>query len=335
MQETDVTDKNWDIQVNGGNLKFYEVNDARSVFSEKVTFEAGGNVGIEVTDPTQKLDVGGNVRIRGTVSEEGISNNKTYRYRTGNSSSWSGGTKAAKFGRFYWTPAHWSSTAPVAKITIQSKYYTGVSRTYMVQAGYQDDNVVINQLEVNDLDTRTALLVGPKTSAGYNYAGQPVYYVDLSMVFASYMWGWAQVESQVPFLTANPTTTWGGIVMDATLTQPNTSVTFPASYPTFVAGNVGIGTTSPAQKLHIKSTTSGPTGIIIENTNNSQSLDLDFWSNGGSAQGRIRYEEGSGSFAISPNVGTPNAMYINYSNKVGIGTTSPAARLDLDRKSVV
>ena len=43
MQETDVTDKNWDIQVNGGNLKFYEVNDARSVFSEKVTFEAGGN----------------------------------------------------------------------------------------------------------------------------------------------------------------------------------------------------------------------------------------------------------------------------------------------------
>jgi hypothetical protein len=94
-------------------------------------------------------------------------------------------------------------------------------------------------------------------------------------------------------------------------------------------GNVGIGTDSPQQKLHIKSTTSGPTGIIIENTNNAQSLDLDFWSNGGSAQGRIRYEEGSGAFAISPNVGDPNAMYINYSNNVGIGMTTPQAKLHI------
>ena len=59
MQETDVTDKNWDIQVNGGNLKFYEVNDARSVFSEKVTFKAGGNVGIGTTSPTSPLEISG------------------------------------------------------------------------------------------------------------------------------------------------------------------------------------------------------------------------------------------------------------------------------------
>ena len=59
MQETDVTDKNWDIQVNGGNLKFYEVNDARSVFSEKVTFKAGGNVGIGETDPKAPLNIKG------------------------------------------------------------------------------------------------------------------------------------------------------------------------------------------------------------------------------------------------------------------------------------
>ena len=59
MKETDVTDKNWDIQLNGGNLKFYEVNDARSVFNEKVTFKAGGNVGIATTDPSAKLEVSG------------------------------------------------------------------------------------------------------------------------------------------------------------------------------------------------------------------------------------------------------------------------------------
>ena len=67
MQETDVTDKNWDIQVNGGNLKFYEVNDARSVFSEKVTFKAGGNVGIGATGPTQKLQLGVNGSLADSI----------------------------------------------------------------------------------------------------------------------------------------------------------------------------------------------------------------------------------------------------------------------------
>ena len=57
MKETNVTDKNWDIQLNGGNLKFYEVNDARSVFNERVTFTPSGNVGIGDTSPSFKLDV--------------------------------------------------------------------------------------------------------------------------------------------------------------------------------------------------------------------------------------------------------------------------------------
>ena len=92
-------------------------------------------------------------------------------------------------------------------------------------------------------------------------------------------------------------------------------------------GNVGIGTDSPAQKLHIKSTTSGPTGIIIENTNNAQSLDLDFWNNAGAVQGRIRYNEGGGTFSFFPNASVTSAMEILYNGNVGIGTTSPNQKL--------
>jgi len=92
-------------------------------------------------------------------------------------------------------------------------------------------------------------------------------------------------------------------------------------------GNVGIGTTSPQHLLHLKSTISGPTGIIIENTNNAQSLDLDFWNNAGAAQARIRYNEGAGSFDFLPNVGAGTAMTMLYGGNVGIGTTTPFEKL--------
>ena len=93
-------------------------------------------------------------------------------------------------------------------------------------------------------------------------------------------------------------------------------------------GKVGIGTTEPKHLLHLKSTISGPTGIIIENTNNAQSLDIDFYNNANAAQGRIRYNEGAGSFDFSPNVGASSpAMTMLYGGNVGIGTADPASKL--------
>jgi len=97
-------------------------------------------------------------------------------------------------------------------------------------------------------------------------------------------------------------------------------------------GNVGIGTTNPAALLHIRSTSFGDTGIIIENTNNAQNLDIDFYGNSGAgfvgaAQGRIRYQEGAGSIEINPNVATDAPFKILYDGNVGIGTTSPGIRL--------
>ena len=106
-----------------------------------------------------------------------------------------------------------------------------------------------------------------------------------------------------------------------------------ASVETMVldGGNVGIGTTAPAALLHLKSTANaaGPS-LIFENTNNAQSMNIDFWNNGGAVQSRIQYAEGPASFNFIPNTSNNNsALYIAYDGKVGIGTASPKARVHI------
>lgn len=99
-------------------------------------------------------------------------------------------------------------------------------------------------------------------------------------------------------------------------------------------GKVGIGTSSPAALLHLKSTanTAGPS-IIFENTNNAQAMNIDYYSNAGSVQSRIQYAEGPASFNFIPNVSNSNsALYIAYDGKVGVGgNTNPTSTLDLTK----
>tara|TARA_R100000231_G_scaffold29241_1_gene25986 strand:- start:2293 stop:4302 length:2010 start_codon:yes stop_codon:yes gene_type:complete len=95
---------------------------------------------------------------------------------------------------------------------------------------------------------------------------------------------------------------------------------------------VGIGAVSPASKLHIKNTASEDTAIILENTNNAQNLNIDYYSNAGSVQSRINYAEGPASWNFIPNTSNGNsALYINYSGNIGIGETSPSAKLHIKK----
>ena len=96
------------------------------------------------------------------------------------------------------------------------------------------------------------------------------------------------------------------------------------------SGKVGIGTSSPASKLHIKNTASEDTAIILENTNNAQNLNIDYYNNAGAVQSRINYAEGPAAWNFIPNTSNGNsALYIAYDGKIGIGTTSPNRTLNL------
>ncbi len=119
----------------------------------------------------------------------------------------------------------------------------------------------------------------------------------------------------------------------------------------FTGGNVGIGTTSPAAKLNVSTSslwgTAVTDAITIDNTgsagdvNSEHSLGRIRWrTNGviGASIDAIRDTPGAGhnvDIAFSTNTGgsgtsTVERMRINYNGNVGIGTTSPSNTLDVN-----
>ena len=77
-------------------------------------------------------------------------------------------------------------------------------------------------------------------------------------------------------------------------------------------GNVGIGTTSPGSRLHIETASSNPLRMVR--------------TSGG---GNFGFEIGSGTIGLYDYTNTTYRWYINSSGNVGIGTTSPVAKLDI------
>ena len=104
----------------------------------------------------------------------------------------------------------------------------------------------------------------------------------------------------------------------------NIGLQFAASEFNFITGNVGIGTDSPAEKLH------------VENGN----IRLKSNSDGNNGILRLYDAAGTESGQIYPAAGdlrlyTPNDIIMSPTGNVGIGTTTPAAALDIKHASAL
>ena len=87
--------------------------------------------------------------------------------------------------------------------------------------------------------------------------------------------------------------------------------------------NLGIGTTSPAELLHIQDSNTGRTGIAIDNTStNGRTYIL-------GSTGSVGSGADPGSFIIRDGDASSNRFVINSSGNVGIGTTSPGNKLEV------
>ena len=106
--------------------------------------------------------------------------------------------------------------------------------------------------------------------------------------------------------------------------------------------NVGIGTTSPYELLHVKVGASGQSsasrdGVVIESnshtglsflTTSAHSANIVFGDENDNDVGMIRYLHGSDDMTFTTNAS--ERIRIDSSGKVGIGTTSPGYTLDVN-----
>ena len=93
------------------------------------------------------------------------------------------------------------------------------------------------------------------------------------------------------------------------------------------SGNVGIGTTNPTQKLEVSGTVKS-SGLDVDGQGNSATNFLQYTRTDSTQPASISYD-GSGGFDFNLNGGVVKFSDAN-SGSVGIGTTSPSYKLDVD-----
>ena len=321
------------VKIGRDQIEVTDLSDVASTMylqpnSNLVINGTAGNVGIG-TQPSQKLEVQGQAQIgNDNVASAGL----FFARKNTNQAKSHYFLSAQESPTYQWIEGGYF-TSELAGVSVANNSGKPYYESY-APAGQNKSFGFINQTTSGSSFTSTAatasmtLYQGGNIALAYNGGNvgigttNPSYKLDVA--------GDVQIQSTYFLRFANE---WG---IQQTGTNLNFAEVGSADGRLYLkaGGNVGIGTTSPSEKLHVEGTTdvnilvrtSGVSGNAYTTYENSG--DNTFaWAIGRHNAGGFYFNSSTG--GTYPSGTTTTRMVIDTSGNVGIGTTTPAAKLDV------
>jgi hypothetical protein len=279
------------------NYGYIQAVEQGTAFRNLLLNPNGGNVGIGTTSPSFKLDVNGTFRATTYTTGDYINygfaisspsanfgNARSYiRIQTTASGARIVSFKIRLSTTWSWVPGFGYIDADV------SYYFDGTSLVYPSVNVTSATGQALNSIAIGDLVIENG------------YISVPVYITNSNSLFI-------KIEGSPNFdYSLITTTAWS-------------SVTFPGSNAVYIAGRLGIGTSSPSTKLHIVDSTEAEIRTQYSTTSSGKIIT----GNGFTTIGSITNDP---LVFVSNNT---ERMRITNGGNVGIGTTSPSFKLDVN-----